>query len=248
MLTADTNLVEVKSAVQYIQPDAFKYLFSVREPRETLAQVSESAMREAIGQASLDKALGFDPTITEKAKSLLQATLDKYDMGIRILSVNLTDVNVPEGVQEAQRDAIKADKDRQRFQQESEAYRNDILPRARGEASREVLDAEAYRLQVVALAQGETARFDQVLTQYDRAPGVTRERLYLDALGGVYKGARKVLIDTKAGNMIYLPLDKLGPSGSSLALPNDTLGASPPRLPEIQVSPVEDPARARGVR
>ena len=249
MLTSDTNLVEVKSAVQYIQPDAFKFLFSVREPRETLQQVSESAMREAIGQSSLDKALGFDPSITEKAKALLQATLDRYDMGIRILSVNLTDVNVPEGVQEAQRDAIKADKDRQRYQQDAEAYRNDILPKARGEASKEVLDAEAYRLQVVALSQGETSRFDQVLTQYDRAPAVTRERIYLDAMSAVYKGARKVVVDTKNGNsMMYLPLDKLFGSSGAGTLQGDPLSMPVQRLPEIQVSPAEDPARARGVR
>jgi membrane protease subunit HflK len=138
MLTADTNLVEVKSAVQYIQPDAVKLLFAVRDPRETLEQVSESAMREAIGQASLDHALAFDPSITEHAKVLLKETLDKYDLGIQILSVNLTDVNVPDAVQDAQRDAIKADKDRQRYQQDAEAYRNDVLPRARGKAAKDV--------------------------------------------------------------------------------------------------------------
>src|SRR5271154_652189 len=136
MLTADTNLVEVKSAVQYIQPDALKLLFKVRDVDDTLTQVSESAMREAVGQASLDKALAFDPSITDRAKFLLQRSLDAYDMGIRILSVNLTGVNVPDAVQDAQRDAIKADKDRQRYQQEAELYRNDALPRARGAAGR----------------------------------------------------------------------------------------------------------------
>jgi len=158
MLTSDTNLVEVKSAVQYTQPDPLKLLFKVRDVEETLSQVSESAMREAVGQASLDKALAFDPSITDRARILLQRTLDSYDMGVRILSVNLTDVNVPEAVQDAQRDAIKADKDRQRYQQEAELYRNDVLPRARGEAAKQVQDAEAYRLQVLAVAQGETAR------------------------------------------------------------------------------------------
>ena len=126
-------------------------------------QVSESAMREAVGQASLDKALAFDPSITDRARVLLQRTLDNYDMGIRIISVKLGDVIVPEPVQDAQRDAIKADKDRQRYQQEAETYRNDVVPRARGQAAKNLLDAEAYRLQVLALAQGETSRFDQVL-------------------------------------------------------------------------------------
>jgi modulator of FtsH protease HflK len=250
MLTADTNLVEVKSAVQYIQPNALKLLFKVRDVEDTLTQVSESAVREAVGQASLDKALAFDPSITDRAKLLLQRTLDNYDMGIHILSVNLTGVNVPDAVQDAQRDAIKADKDRQRYQQEAETYRNDVLPRARGEAAKQVLDAEAYRLQVLALAQGETARFDQVLAQYEHAPAITRERMYLETMGNVYKNSRKVIVDTKTGNsMMYLPLDKLiAPGPQSISMPNDTLTVPPARAPEIQVAPAEDPARARGVR
>jgi membrane protease subunit HflK len=250
MLTADTNLVEVKSAVQYTQPDPLRLLFKVRDVEETLNQVSESAMREAVGRASLDKALAFDPSITDRARVLLQRTLDAYDMGIRILSVNLTDVNVPEAVQDAQRDAIKADKDRQRYQQEAELYRNDVLPRARGEAAKQLQDAEAYRLQVLAVAKGETARFDQVLEQYERSPAVTRERMYLDTMGNVYKNSRKVIVDTKNNNsMMYLPLDKLiAPGPQSISMPNDTMTVAPARLPEVQVTPVEDPARARGVR
>jgi len=250
MLTADTNLVEVKSAVQYIQPDPLKLLFKVRDVEETLSQVSESAMREAVGRASLDKALAFDPSITDRARVLLQRTLDAYDMGIRILSVNLTDVNVPEAVQDAQRDAIKADKDRQRYQQEAELYRNDVLPRARGEAAKQLQDAEAYRLQVLAVAKGETARFDQVLEQYEHSPAVTRERMYLDTMGNVYKNSRKVIVDTKNSNsMMYLPLDKLIAAGpQSISMPNDTMTVAPARVPEVQVTPVEDPARARGVR
>jgi len=250
MLTADTNLVEVKSAVQYTQPDPLKYLFKVRNVEETLIQVSESAMREAVGQASLDKALAFDPSITDRAKILLQRTLDNYDMGIQIVSVNLTDVNVPEAVQDAQRDAIKADKDRQRYQQEAELYRNDALPRARGEAAKRIQDAEAYQLQVLALAQGETARFDEVLAQYEHAPAVTRERMYLDTMGNVYKNSRKVIVDTKNGNsMMYLPLDKLiAPPPQSISLPNDTMTVAPASVPDVQVAPAEDPARARGVR
>jgi membrane protease subunit HflK len=250
MLTADTNLVEVKSAVQYTQPDPMKYLFKVKDVEETLVQVSESAMREAVGQASLDKALAFDPSITDRARLLLQRTLDNYDMGIRIISVKLNDVIVPEPVQDAQRDAIKADKDRQRYQQDAEKYRNDVLPRARGQAAKNLLDAEAYRLQVLALAQGDTSRFDQVLAQYEHAPAVTRERMYLEAMENVYRNSRKVIVDTKTGNsMMYLPLDKLiAPGPQSINNPNDTMTVAPARLPEIQVAPPEDPARARGVR
>jgi membrane protease subunit HflK len=250
MLTSDTNLVEVKSAVQYTKPDPRKYLFKVNNVEETLVQVSESAMREAVGQASLDKALAFDPSITDRAKVLLQRTLDNYDMGVNIISVKLGDVIVPDPVQDAQRDAIKADKDRQRYQQDAETYRNDVVPRARGQAAKNLLDAEAYRLQVLALAQGETSRFEQVLSQYERAPAVTRERMYLETMENVYRNSRKVIVDTKGSNsMLYLPLEKLISSGpQSISNPNDTMTVAPARLPEIQVTPVEDPARARGVR
>src|SRR6202046_255863 len=253
MLTADTNLVEVKSAVQYTKPDPRKYLFEVNNVEETLVQVSESAMREAVGQASLDKALGFDPSVTDRAKKLLQKTLDNYDLGVNIISVKLNDVVVPEPVQDAQRDAIKADKDRQRYQQDAETYRNDVVPRARGQAAKNLLDAEAYRLQVLAIAQGETSRFDQVLSQYEHAPAVTRERMYLETMENVYKNSRKVIVDTKgaSGNSLFsLPLDKLISTGpQSISNPNDTMTVAPSsRLPEIQVTPVEDPARARGVR
>jgi modulator of FtsH protease HflK len=250
MLTADTNLVEVKSAVQYTQPDPLKLLFKVRDVEETLGQVSESAMREAVGQTSLDKALARDPTVTDHARVLLQHTLDAYDMGVHIVSVNLEDVYVPEAVQDAQRDALKADKDRQRYQQEAELYRNDVLPRARGEAAKQLQDAQAYQLQVLAIAKGETARFDQVLEQYERSPAVTRERMYLDTMGNVYKNSRKVIVDTKNNNsMMYLPLDKLiAPGPQSISMPNDTMTVAPARVPEVQVTPIEDPARARGVR
>ncbi len=251
MLTADTNLVEVTSAVQYTQPDPLKFLFKVKGVEETLTQVSESAMREAVGQASLDRALAFDPSITDRARVLLQRTLDNYDIGIHIVSVTLGEVIVPEPVQDAQRDAIKADKDRQRFQQDAETYRNDVVPRARGEAAKVILDAEAYRLQVLALARGETSRFDQVLAQYEHAPAVTRERMYLDTMGNVYKNSRKVIVDTKnGGNMLYLPLDKLISAGpQSISMPNDTLTVPAARAPEAQASPPpEDPSRARGVR
>src|ERR1700691_2700267 len=250
MLTADTNLVEVRSAVQYTQPDPRKYLFKVKDVEDTLRQISESALREAVGQAALDRALAFDPAITDHARATLQRTLDSYDMGVRIISVTLQEVVVPEPVQDAQRDAIKADKDRQRYQQDAESYKNDVVPRARGEASKQMLDAEAYRQQVLALAQGESSRFDQVLEQYEHAPAVTRERMYLDTMEEVYKNSRKVIIDTKNGNsMMYLPLDKLISAGpQSVSNPNDTMTVAPARVPEIQVAPLEDPVRSRGVR
>ncbi|HMK84342.1 MAG TPA: hypothetical protein VK437_00165, partial [Steroidobacteraceae bacterium] len=195
------------------------------------------------------KALAFDPSITDHARSTLQRALEEnFDMGVRIVSVTLQEVLVPEPVQDAQRDAIKADKDRQRYQQDAETYRNEVVPRARGAASKERLDAEAYRQQVVALAQGETARFDQVLAQYEHAPQVTRERMYLETMEEVYKNARKVVVNTKnAGNMLYLPIDKLvAPAPASGG--TDTVTVPSARAPEVQVSPPDDSARARGVR
>jgi membrane protease subunit HflK len=208
-------------------------------------------MREAVGQASLDKALAFDPSITDRARVLLQRTLDSYGMGIKVVGVKLNEVGVPEAVQDAQRDAIKADKDRQRYQQEAEIYRNDVLPRSRGAAAKELQDAQAYKLQVIALAQGETSRFDQVLAQYEKAPAVTRERMYLDTMENIYKSSRKVFLDSKLGNnnMIYLPLDKLmSATPQSITMPNDTMTVAPAKPPEVQVTPIEDPSRARGVR
>jgi modulator of FtsH protease HflK len=250
MLTADTNLVEVKSAVQYTQPDPLKYLFKVRDVEETLTQVCESAIREAFGQASLDQALAFDPAITDRARTLLQRTLDNYDVGVHILSVNLTEVSVPEAVQDAQRDAIKAGKDRQRYPEEAETYRNDVVPRARGAAAKELQDAAAYKLQVIALAQGETARFNQVLEQYQHSPGVTRERMYIETMENVYRNSRKVITDTKNGSsLMYLPLDKLIQSSpQSINSPNDTMTVAPARSPDAQAAASDDAARARGVR
>ena len=207
-------------------------------------------MREAVGQASLDKALAFDPSITDRARVLLQRTLDNYDMGIRIISVTLGEVVVPEPVQDAQRDAIKADKDRQRYQQDAETYRNDVVPRARGAAAKELLDAEAYRLQVLALAQGETSRFDQVLAQYEHAPAVTRERMYLDTMENVYKNSRKVIVDTKDRRQHAVSADRqadLARHRSSIAVPNDTMTVPSTRVPEVQVIAARGScARARG--
>ncbi len=247
VLTADTNLVEVKSAVQYTQPDPLQLLFRVRDVDETLVQVCESAMREVIGQATLNQALAMDPTIPQRARELIQRTLDGYRMGIHVVSVNLTDINVPEPVQAAQRDAIKADKDRQRYEQEAQAYRNDLLPRARGDAAKTIQDAEAYKARVVALAQGDTARFDDVLAQYRRAPAVTRERIYLQTMQDVYAHARKVIVATSHGtNVMYLPLDKLmaapppaGSSSSSSSVPSGSV-----RVQAVLPAPADSAAPA----
>lgn len=215
MLTSDVNLVNISAEVQYLYADAQRMLFRVRDPEATLHEVAESAIREVIGQNPLEDVLAGEPrqAITVKTRDLIQKTLDSYDAGISVNKVNLTDVQVPEDVQAAQRDANKAIEDKERLSKEAQAYANDIIPKARGNAQRLLLDAEAYKLQVVATADGESSRFAQVLTAYTQAPEVTRNRLYTETMEAVLARSTKVLVDAKAGgggNMIYLPLDKLG--------------------------------------
>ena len=196
MLTADTNLVEVSSAVQYTQPDPLKYLFKVKGVEETLTQVSESAMREAVGQASLDKALAFDPSITEHARVLLQRTLDNYDMGIRIISVTLGEVVVPEPVQDAQRDAIKADKDRQRYP----AGRGDLPQRRRAARARRGGEGGARRRGLQAAGARARARRDLALRSGARA---VRSRAGRDPRAHVSRDHGECLQELPQGHRRY---------------------------------------------
>jgi len=211
MLTADENIVVVDLVVQYRRADPVKYLFNVRDPEATLQDVSESAIREVIGKNKLDFVLLEGRTeIAVLTEKLIQQTLDEYQTGMLVTKVNLQDANFPSQVEAAVQDAIKAREDRERLSFEAEAYANDVLPRARGEAVRRQQDSEAYRARVVADAQGEASRFTQLLTEYQRAPLVTRRRIYLDAMEDIYANSSKVLIDSNDGNkMIYLPVDKL---------------------------------------
>ncbi len=211
MLTADENIVDVDVVVQYQKADAGKYLFNVRDPEGTIADVTESAIREIIGKNKMDFALGEGRgEITLQTEELIQATLDEYGAGIRVTKVNLQDVNFPDQVDAAVQDAIKAREDRERLAFEAEAYANGVLPRARGEAARRLAEAEAYKARVTADAVGEAARFEALLAEYERAPAVTRERLYIEAVEDVMSRTNKVLLDASgSGNMIYLPVDKL---------------------------------------
>jgi len=215
VLTADVNLVDVRFAVQYRFADPIKVLFAVTDPTETLREVSESAIRQVVGQSVLDDVLvgKTRPNITKRTKDLIQSTLDRYGTGIIVSTVNLTDVQVPEAVIPSQRDANKALADQERFVKEAQAYANGILPVAEGAAARLNQDAQAYAAQVVALAEGQASRFAQLAEAYNAAPEVTRRRLYLDTVENVMSRANKVIVDDGAkggnGNMIYLPLDKL---------------------------------------
>jgi len=216
VLTSDINLVDLRFAVQYQLSDPKKVLFAVKDPEATLSEVSEMAIREVVGRSELDNVLvgKTRPDITRRTKELIQRTLDSYNTGITITTVNLTDVQVPEAVIPSQRDANKALADQERFVKESQAYANSIIPVAQGAAARMQQDAEAYKSQVTAIAEGQTSRFLQLEQAYSQAPEVTRRRLYMDTVESVLARAHKVLIDTKVGgsaggNMFYLRLDKL---------------------------------------
>jgi membrane protease subunit HflK len=211
MLTADENIVDVDLVVQYQKADPIKYLFSLRDPEGTISDVSESAIREIIGRSKMDYALGEGRgEIALDTESLIQQTLDGYGVGIRVTKVNLQDVNFPDQVDAAVQDAIKAREDRERLAFEAQAYANDILPKARGESARRLADADAYQARVTADAQGEAARFEALLKEYEKAPAVTRERLYIEAVEEVLSNTTKVLLDTSgSGNLVYLPIDKI---------------------------------------
>jgi len=212
VLTAEPNMVELQVAVQYRITRAEDYLFKVREPIATLGEVSESAIREVVGRNDQQAILEAGRIkIAEDTRVIMQRTLDQYGAGIEVRSVNITDVQVPEAVQQAQRDSVKAKADRERMIKEAQAYANGIIPVAEGNAARAVQEAEAYKSQVVSMATGEASRFSALLGAYEKSPNVTRERLYIDTVESVLKSSRKVIIDSKSGNgnMIYLPLDKL---------------------------------------
>ncbi|MCM2312527.1 MAG: FtsH protease activity modulator HflK [Steroidobacteraceae bacterium] len=211
ILTTDENLVDINIAVQYRRAEAKAYAFNVRDPDATLGEVSESAIREVVGRSRLDFVLEEGrQEIAARTKELIQRTLDSYQTGIEVTSVNLQGVAVPEQVATAQRDAIKAREDKERLALEAQAYSNDILPKAKGSAARQVEDAQGYKSRIVADAEGEAERFNKLLAAYQKAPAVTRKRLYYETMEQVLGNSNKVLVDTKgSGNMLYLPLDKL---------------------------------------
>jgi membrane protease subunit HflK len=237
MLTQDEALVDIDLAVQYRRADPVKFAFNVRDPEETLGEVSESAIREVIGQSKLDFVLEAGrQEISAKTKDLVQRTIAAYNTGIEVISVNLQGVSVPEQVAPAQKDAIKAREDKERATLSAETYANDIVPKARGAAVSVVEGARAYRSRVIADAEGESKRFLALAAEYQRAPAVTRERLYLETMEEVLGKSSKVLVDVKgSGNMLYLPLDKLLEQRS----PQRNLADTPPTIRMDDGSPIE---------
>jgi membrane protease subunit HflK len=211
MLTQDENIVNVALVVQFRRADAEHYVFKLDDPMETLEAATASAIREVIGRSLLEFILTEGRTeISVQTQRLLQETLDLYEAGITIYQVNLVEAEFPPEVGEAMQDSIRAREDRERRILEAQTYSNDILPRARGEAERRRQEAEAYQQQVIADAEGEADRFTQVLAEYQKAPGVTRERMYIETLEEILSSSTKVLVDTEGGNnLLYLPLDQL---------------------------------------
>jgi len=243
MLTVDQNIVEIKFAVQYRLNDARAFLFESRDPDASVVKAAETAVREVIGKMRMDAALAEErDQIAPRVRVLMQTILDRYRVGIEVVGINLQQggVRPPEQVQASFDDVLKAGQERERAKNEAEAYANDVVPRARGTASRLVEEAEGYRARIVAQAEGDAQRFRSVLTEYQKAPQVTRERMYTDAMQEIYSNVTKVLVDTKAGsNLLYLPLDKImqmsgtGTSGPAPAqsMPSSSAPSSPAGIP-----------------
>ena len=243
MLTQDENIVEIELAVQYKLKDAPEYKFNVFDPETTLKQATESAVRSVIGKNKLDYALTEGRAeIASNTRDTIQAILDSYKSGLQVTSVNMQPARPPDEVKSAFDDAIKAREDEQRLINESESYRNEIIPRARGEAARVGQDALAYKYRAVALAEGDAARFTQIVGEYAKAPEITRQRLYIDAVQSVLAGSSKVLLDTKSGNnLVYLPLDKIMDHSRSTSI--EARPAPPPQpAPQAQASQAPAPA------
>jgi len=219
MLTDDENIVDLQFAVQYVLKDPTDYLFFNRNPDDSVMQVAESAMREIVGKSRMDFVLyeGRE-AIRAQAQKLMQEILDRYKAGVAVSQVTMQQAQPPEQVQAAFDDAVKASQDRERQINEGQAYANDVVPKARGTASRLQQEAEGYKQRVTANAEGEAARFRQIVTEYSRAPGVTRERMYLETVQQVLASTSKVIVDQRAGsNLLFLPLDKLLQAAGSTA-------------------------------
>lgn len=211
MLTDDENIIDIQFAVQYRLKDASDWMFNNRDQEETVKQVAETAIREIVGKSKMDFVLyeGREKVAFDTS-ALMQQILDRYRIGVMVTNVTMQTVQPPEQVQAAFDDAVKAGQDRERQKNEGQAYANDVVPRARGAASRLLQESEAYRSRVVANAEGEAARFTKILAEYQKAPGVTRDRMYIEAMQQIFTSTTKVMVDTKSNNsMIYLPLDKL---------------------------------------
>ena len=239
MLTQDENIVDIRFTVQYRLKDSRAYLFENRNPDDAVVQAAESAVREIVGKSTMDSVLyeQRDAIANELVKSI-QTQADRLNTGIPVVNVNVQNVQAPEQVQAAFDDAFKAGADRERLKNEGQAYANEVIPKAQGTAARLREEAEGYKSRVVAQAEGDAQRFASVLVEYQKAPGVTRDRLYIDTMQQVYSNVSKVLVDSRSNsNLLYLPLDKLiqqagaATASTGAPLPSETTPAAPAAAP-----------------
>jgi len=255
MLTDDENIVDVQFAIQYTLKSPEDYLFNNKNPDDNVLQAAETAIREIVGKSKMDFVLNQGRSeVASRVKVLMQQILDRYKAGINITTVNLQGVQAPEQVQAAFEDVVRAGQDRERFKNEGQAYANDVVPKARGTSARLMEEANGYRQSVIAQAQGDAARFRQILAEYEKAPAVTRERMYLETMQQILSATSKVIIDQKSGqNLLYLPIDKLmqhaAPSSSSSSS-GSPIDASPrmSSSPDVPSTTVEAPSRRESLR
>jgi len=225
MLTTDENIISLNVTVQYLIQNPINYVIAVQDPELSLSNASESAIRHVVGGNTMNQILTTGrAVVADEVEDRLQEYMDLYQTGILISQVNVVDAQPPDAVREAFDDVIRAREDEQRVQNQAQQYANRVIPEARGEAQQAIEIANAYRQEVIARAEGDASRFNQLLAEYQKAPEVTRERLYIDAIENVMSNASKIMIDVEGGNnMMYLPLDKIleqGASASAGALPN----------------------------
>jgi membrane protease subunit HflK len=247
MLTEDENIIDIQFAVQYNLKSAESYVFNNRRPDQIVAYVAESAIREVVGKAKMDFALyeGREQ-IAKQTEQLMQQNLDRYGTGVFVQKVTLQNVQPPDKVQAAFDDAVKAGQDRERLKNEGQAYANDVVPRARGMAARLIEEANGYQSEVEQRAQGDADRFNKILVEYQKAPGVTRERLYLDMMQSVLGNSSKVLVDQKSTSLLYLPFDRLiQQSAQSPAAPTTPDATTPTRIPPAPDAMPLDGGRSR---
>ena len=256
MLTEDENIVEIKFAVQYRLGDARAWLFESRNPGDAVVQAAETAVREVVGKMRMDSALAEErDQIAPRVRELMQTILDRYKVGVEVVAVNLQQggVRPPEQVQAAFDDVLKAGQERERAKNEAQAYANDVIPRAVGAASRLKEEADGYKARIVAQAQGDSQRFQAVFAEYEKAPQVTRDRMYIETMQQVYSNVTKVLVDSRSGsNLLYLPLDKIlagagaGAGAGAAASPAEPASnAVSPSLPTTSPSNLSTDSRVR---
>ena len=249
MLTSDENIVDIELTVQSKIQDAADFLFQDQNPEKTMRDATETAVRETIGKSKLDFILTEGRSaIAASIKSRAQQLINTYRSGLEVTSVNMQPAKPPEQVKSAFDDAIKAREDKARLENQAEAYANEVIPKARGGAARQVEDAKAYRARAIAEAEGQTARFLAVLTEYEKAPEVTRERLYLETVERMLEDTNKVILDVKDSNsLMYLPLDKLmqAQPGASYGLPSEQLTDQVKQATEQRRRDVNRSRRAR---